>query len=120
MHNRNGQATALPIIIPKGYVKEERTDTAGIALFTFHYPDGAYIYAAYLADTTYELQAFDKTYHQPLVHRLGGWVYKGQTADKLFYREIRQGAYRFGYRNVSLANEGYFDSATNYASLQRR
>jgi len=116
----NGQNLSQPIIVPKGYTKEEVTDTAGIHLTTFHYPDGAYLYAAYLKDTTYELQQFNRMNHQPLYHRLGGMVYKGQDANELFYREIRQGNLRFGYRNVSLYSEALFDSATNFASLQRR
>lgn len=119
VYNSNGQQTSQPIIVPKGYTKAERTDTAGISLYSFRYPGGAYIYAAYLIDTTYELQSFNKKIHQPLFHRLGGLVYKGQTENELFYREIRQGNLRFGYRNVPLYLEPLFDSATNYASLQK-
>lgn len=110
----------MPLIVPRGYTKQERSDTAGISLQTFQYPDGAIIYAAYLTDTTYELQPFNKTTHQPLIHRLGGLVYKRQDGNALFYREIRQGNLRFGYRGVPSLNEGFFDSATNFASLQKR
>jgi hypothetical protein len=117
---RNGQSATMPLIVPRGYVKQERTDTAGISLQTFYYPGGAMLYAAYLSDTTYELQQLNRAIHQPLFHRLGGSVYKGQAENELFFREIRQGNYRFGYRDVPSINEGYFDSATNYASLQKR
>jgi len=120
VYDRNGQAATMPFIVPKGFVKQERTDTAGISLQTYYYPGGAMLYAAYLADTTYELQSFNKDIHQPLFHRLGGLVYKGQSEKELFFREIRQGNYRFGYRGVPSINESYFDSATNYASLQKR
>ncbi|RYZ27937.1 MAG: hypothetical protein EOO10_11195 [Chitinophagaceae bacterium] len=120
VYNRNGQSATMPLIVPKGYVKQETTDTAGISLQTYYYPGGAMLYTAYLADTTYELQPFNKAIHQPLFHRLGGLVYKGQAENELFFREIRQGNYRFGYRDVPSINERYFDSATNYASLQKR
>lgn len=117
-YSRNGQAVVMPLVVPKGYVKEERVDTAGIVMQTFLYPGGAMLYAAYLADTTVEIQPFNKGVHQPLIHRLGGLVYKGQDKDLRFFREIRQGNMRFGYRGVHMVNEGYFDSSTNHASLQ--
>lgn len=110
----------MPLVVPKGFVRQSRTDTAGISLQSFEYPGGAVLYAAYLKDTSVELQSFDKRIHQPLQHRLGGQVYKGQDSNDRFYREIRQGRLRFGYRNVSDVQEGFFDSATNHASLQRR
>ena len=115
----NGQAKVLPIVVPKGYVKMERKDTAGISLQTYYYQGGAILYTAYLQDTAYELQAYNKVIHQPQVHRLGGLVYKGQDEDLRFYREIRQGNLRFGYRYVPDIFEFQFDSATNHASLQR-
>ena len=117
-YNANGQSKVLPIIVPKGYAKKERKDTAGISLYVFYYPQGYYLYAAHLIDTSYELQSINKTAHQPLLHRLGGQVYKGQDRNELFYREIRQGNLRFGYRNVPGYLEFEFDSATNFASLQ--
>ena len=120
VYNQNGQAVSVPLLVPRGYVKHEKADTAGISLQTFRYADGAILYAAYLTDTTYELQSFNKRLHQPLINRSGALVYKGQSANELFYREIRQGNFRFGYRNVPLINESFFDSATNYASLQNR
>ena len=118
--NRNGQAVTVPLVVPKGFTRQEKADTAGVMLQTFYYPNGAMLYAAFLQDTMMELQPFDKRLHQPHVHRLGGMVYKGQDADELFYREIRQGNLRFGYRLVPRSAELLFDSATNHASLQRR
>jgi hypothetical protein len=118
-YSGNGQASVIPLVVPKGFSRQERTDTAGIALQTFHYPNGAILYTAYLADTTYELQPFDSRLHQPQIHRLGGLVYKGQDDKELFYREIRQGHLRFGYRKVPSGVELLFDSATNFASLQK-
>lgn len=118
-YTANGQPATLPLVVPNGYAKMEKKDTAGIALQTFYYPNGALLYAAYLTDTTYEVQPFDKTLHQPQIHRLGGEVYKGQDEKELFYRDIRQGNLRFGYRFVPKRMEGLFDSSTNFASLQR-
>jgi hypothetical protein len=119
-YERNGQQFSLPLVVPKGFIKEEITDTAGILLQTYYYAGGSILYAAYLNDTTYELQPLNKSVHQPLLHRLGGLVYKGQDANELFFREIRQGNFRFGYRYVPSLLEGQFDSATNQASLQYR
>lgn len=117
-YSRNGQPTTIPMVVPRGYVKAEKRDTAGVTLQTFYYPGGAMLYAAYLTDTTFALQPFDTSLHQPQVHRLGGWVYKGQDSNELFYREIQRGHWRFGYRQVPEAFELQFDSATNHASLQ--
>lgn len=120
VYQSNGHNSTQPFIVPKGYLKEEKKDTAGITLHTFYYPGGTFLYAAYLTDTTYELQSINKVIHQPLIHRLGGQVYKGQDTNELFYREIRQGNLRFGYRYVPAYLEHLFDSATNFASLQKR
>ncbi|HUC83300.1 MAG TPA: hypothetical protein VMR70_20485 [Flavisolibacter sp.] len=120
VYNQSGQQASLPLVVPKGYVKQSRVDTAGVSMQVYQYPDGAMLYAAHLADTTYEIQPFNKTIHLPLLHRLGGTVYKGQDADLSFFREIRQGNMRFGYRGVSSFKEGLFDSSTNHASLQKR
>lgn len=120
VYSKNGQTTSLPIIVPKGYLKQEAIDTAGVMLHTFYYSGGAILYTAYLTDTTAELQPINTAIHQPQIHRLGGIVYKGQDENELYYREIRQGAFRFGYRFVPEVFELQFDSATNYASLQKR
>lgn len=115
---QNGQTRTLSLLVPKGYVKEEARDTAGILLYSFRYPGGALLYAAYLSDTTYELQAFDRSVHQPKPIGLNGLAYKGQDSTENFYREIREGNFRFGYRSVSRADEVHFDSATNYAAMR--
>ncbi len=117
---RNGQTITQPLVVPKGYIRQEKTDTAGVILHSYYYPYGAVLYAAFLQDTLMELQAYDKRMHQPRVHRLGGLVYKGQDEKELYYREIRQGHLRYGYRLVPAAAELLFDSATNFASLQKR
>ncbi|NTS42705.1 hypothetical protein HRG84_17530 [Flavisolibacter sp. BT320] len=118
-YSRNGTTTSLPLVVPRGFVKTEEVDTAGVLLKTFYYENGAVLYAAYVNDTATSLQPIDARLHEPQYHRLGGLVYKGQDANELFYREIRQGNLRFGYRLVPSAWELLFDSATNHASLQR-
>jgi hypothetical protein len=119
-YTRNGQVYSIPLVVPKGFQRQERVDTAGVTLHTFYYPYGAMLYAAYLQDTMIELQPFDKRLHQPRSDYPSAFIYKGQDADERFYREIRQGNLRFGYRLVPRATELLFDSATNYAALQRR
>jgi hypothetical protein len=116
---QNGQTRTLSLLVPKRYAKEEAKDTGGIMLYSFQYPNGAVLYAAYLTDTNYQLQTFNASIHQPLELQQGGQVYKGQDENDNFYREIRQGNLRFGYRSVPEAKEVLFDSATNYASWQR-
>lgn len=116
----NGQALTVPLIVPRGYTKQERIDTAGVALQTFYYPGGPVFYVAHLRDTAYQLQAIDERLHQPRVHFLGGRVFKGIDKNELFYREVQQGNLRIGYRLVPKSVELLFDSATNYAALQRR
>ena len=118
-YSHGGQSATIPLMVPRGYSKVETKDTAGISLETFYYPNGVLLYSAYLTDTAYEIQSFDSSLHQPQIHRLGGLVYKGQDEKELFYREIRQGNLRFGYRYVPDRLEFVFDSCTNYASLQK-
>jgi hypothetical protein len=118
--NSNGQSLTVPLIVPKGYTRQERTDTAGIALQTFYYPGGPVFYIAQLRDTSFQLQAINERLHQPRVGFLGGRVFKGIDKNELFYREIQQGNLRIGYRLVPKSSELLFDSATNYAALQRR
>ena len=119
-YTQAGQSQTVSLLVPKGFTKETVSDTAGIQLHTFQYPSGALLYAAYLTDTTFELQTFDKQIHQPLPFWSGGQVYKGQNNKEEFYREIRQGRLRFGYWGVGLDSETLFDSATNYAAVGRR
>ena len=120
VYSKGGQTASLPIIVPKGYLKQESADTAGVIVHTFYYSGGAILYTAYLTDTTVALQPISASAHQPQFHRLGGTVYKGQDENELYYREIRQGAFRFGYRFVPEIFELQFDSATNFASLQKK
>lgn len=110
----------MPFIIPKNYVKQEIRDSAGNREQYYYYTGGGVLYAAYLADTTKELQPINIKIHQPQIHRLGGLIYKGQDSADLYYREIRQGNFRFGYRFVPEVLELQFDSATNFASMQRK
>ena len=120
VYTYNGEIKSIPLEVPKGYLKQEQKDTAGITLQTFYYSGGALLYTAYLSDTTIELQPIDTAKHQPLMHRLGGLIYKGLDEKDLYYREIRRGHLRFGYRYVPRAFEVQFDDATDFASLQKQ
>jgi hypothetical protein len=45
--------------------------------------------------------------------------YKGQdSSNGLFWRESRYKNFKFGYKNVSVDREGWFDSSLNYAAWQ--
>jgi hypothetical protein len=114
----------LPLLVPAKYLKEERTsDENGNEVIVYTYPDSAFLYFAN-ADTVKEYQPINEEMHLPLPHPAGGWMYKGMDSSKrLFWREIKQGNLRFGYRNVSPDLEIKFDSSLNYASypkLRRR
>lgn len=117
-YTRNGQAVVVPLLVPKGFTNEERIDTAGVIVHEFRYGDGAILYTAYLTDSTTELQPINKARHQPVRGPQDGLVYKGMDSNERFFREIRRGPFRFGYRNVSREEELKFDSATNYAAMQ--
>lgn len=119
-YTRNGQPVTLPLLVPKGYTKDEQLDTAGVTMHVFHYGNGAILYAAYVADSTVELQPINHSLNMPLRGPQGGWVYKGMDEHELFHRVIQQGPLRFGYRNVPGDVEVKFDSATNFMALQGR
>lgn len=109
-----GQGASVEFIVPRGYVEENRFDTAGISLQSYRYPGGGLLYVALVPDSNSTTFPFDTTVHYPLDLVTGGTVYKGQDSTKLFFREIRQGNFRYGYRNVPWELETLFDSATNY------
>lgn len=119
-YTQNGQTLVIPLLVPKGYTSDERTDTAGVVMHSFRYSDGAVLYSAFVTDTSVELQPIKERRHQPVSGPQGGLVYKGMDEHERFFREIRRGPFRFGYRNVSGDDELKFDSATNYMALQGR
>ena len=116
--DESGATKTLRLKVPRGFkVKTENVDSAGNKEQVYRYVNGAVYYAAYSTDTTRTYQPIDETINQPLPHRLGGWIYKGQDSSHLFWREIRMQPLTFGYRHVSRENEIKFDSALNYSSL---
>lgn len=119
-YENNGRQVSVPLLVPRGFQRQERVDTAGVALQTFYYAGGAVLYVAHLKDTSYQLQAIDARLHQPRVDFLGARVFKGMDKNELFYREVQQGNLRVGYRLVPKATELVFDSATNYVAMQLR
>ena len=116
--DESGATKTVRLKVPRGFkVKTENVDSAGNKEQVYRYVNGTVYYAAYSNDTTRTYQPIDETINQPLPHRLGGWIYKGQDSSHLFWREIRMRPLTFGYRNVSRENEIRFDSALNYSSL---
>jgi hypothetical protein len=113
-----GQAKSIRIKVPRGFkIKTENTDSAGNKEQVYRYANGAVYYVAYSRDTARTYQPINEEIAQPLPHRLGGWIYKGQDSSHLFWREVRTDPLTFGYRYVSRDNEIKFDSALNYSSL---
>ena len=115
----NGDAEkVVRIKVPRGFkIASVETDSAGNKEQIYRYANGAVYYAAYSLDTSRTYQPIDTSMAQPLPHRLGGWIYKGQDSSHLFWREIRMDSLTFGYRHVSRDNEIKFDEALNYSSL---
>lgn len=110
----------LPLLVPKKYLKEEKlSDPNGNETIMYTYPDSALLYFAH-ADTLKEYHPINEAMHLRLPHPGGGWMYKGMDSSKrLYWREIKQGNLRFGYRNVSPELEIKFDSSLNYASYPK-
>jgi len=116
--DENGVSRELRLKVPRGFkIKTESKDSAGNKELVYRYVNGAVYYAAFSTDTMRTYQPIDETLNQPLPHRSGGWIYKGQDSSHYFWREIRMRPLTFGYRNVSRENEVRFDSALNYSSL---
>lgn len=114
----SGQEAALPIKVPRGFkIRSVEVDSLGNKEQVYRYANGAVYYVAYRTDTTRTYQPINISLNQPLPHRLGGWIYKGQDSSHLFWREIRMDSLAFGYRHVSRDNEIKFDEALNLSSL---
>lgn len=120
-----GQSFSTPLRLPAGYSDvRTTTDDAGNQQKYYYYPEGAFFYIAKLnIDTLYKVQLDEDTYRYvdttmniPLVHPLGGLVYKGQDAKRLFWREIQIDKFRIGYHFANKEMAIYLDSATNFAS----
>ncbi len=111
---------SLPLLVPKNYKKEEKlVDNKGNQALVYTYPNGAMLYFAN-ADTLKEYQPINKQLNVRLPHPAGGWMYKGMdSSTRFFWREVKQGNLRFGYRNVSSDLEIKFDSSVNYASYPK-
>ena len=114
----NGEQKMVHIKVPRGFrTSNVQTDSAGNKEQVYKYVNGAVYYAAYSTDTARTYQPIDTSMAQPLPHRLGGWIYKGQDSSHRFWREIRMDSLTFGYRFVDRENEIKFDSALNFSSL---
>ena len=108
----------MQIKVPRGFkIRSVNVDSAGNKEQVYRYVNGAVYYAAFSLDTTRTYQPIDTSVNQPLPHRMGGLIYKGQDSSHLFWREIRMDSLSFGYRHVSRDNEIRFDEALNYSSL---
>ncbi|HVG16033.1 MAG TPA: hypothetical protein VM935_13780 [Chitinophagaceae bacterium] len=123
-YTTGGKTNILPLLVPNKFSKAENVrDSSGNEAMVYTYPDGAFLYFAN-GDTLKEYQPINEAMNVRLPHPAGGWMYKGMDSSKrLFWREVKQGNLRFGYRNVTPDLEIKFDSSLNYASypkLRRR
>ena len=116
-YNAGGQAAAIGVVVPKGFNRDEtKTDSSGAVIKSYYYGDGTVLYFAQMQDTVTMLHPIDTAQHIPEMHLLGGVMYKGIEKDYTFWREVRRGYFRAGYRNVKVPVEPRFDSAVNYAT----
>lgn len=105
---------AFNIIVPRGYITAKHAaDSAGTGII-YNYGKATF-YIAYLNDTTLQTEFVDPSVNMPLAHPKGGLIYKGWNQNG-FWREIRRGRFRVGYKDVPNDLEGSFDSATNFAA----
>lgn len=119
VYNADGRAHVLHIRVPRGFDREKlERDSAGNTVQYYYYSNGTVFYAAFMVDTSKQLQPIDYTQNIPLPHKDGGWIYKGMNDDERYWREIRLANYKFGYVNVPRSLEGDFDEALNFNSLQ--
>lgn len=105
----------LQLLLPRGFHREMRTDSAGRPVAFFQYAGGAELYIA--RGPAEGLPYPDTTFHIAQPHPRGGRFFKGQEADREFWREVHSGGLRLGYRNVPSGREAEFDSALNYVRI---
>lgn len=119
-YTNNNSPQKIALLIPKGFKKEKKlVDSAGNQQQVFSYEDGAFLYFAFIADTTKEYRPILEERHIARIHPAGGFYYKGRDSTGLYWRELRQNNLRAGYKNVSPEIEEKFDSAVNYAGYRR-
>jgi hypothetical protein len=116
----NNSPRKIELILPKGFKGvKEIVDSAGNQQQVFSYENGAFLYFAFLTDTTKEYQPIIKERHMTKMHPGGGCFFKGRDSTGLYWKELQQGNFRAGYKNVSSEIEEKFDSAVNYAGYKR-
>ncbi len=119
-YTANNSPQNLSLLVPKGFKGEKKmVDSAGNLQQVFSYENGAFLYFAFVKDTTKTYQLFVEENHIAKKHPGGGYFFKGRDSTGLYWRELKQGNFRAGYRNVSSEIEEKFDSAINHAGYQR-
>ncbi|HEX6334029.1 MAG TPA: hypothetical protein VFZ78_07365 [Flavisolibacter sp.] len=114
-YSENGTAHTVPVLVPRGYTGSSiERDSAGNTWRMFRYPGRGFFYVGYWIDSLTGLQDVQPQLHQQKEHPSGGWEFKSMDNDHLFWRELRKGGLRTGYRYISPAAEPAFDSASNY------
>lgn len=119
-YNEGTQTFSIPVVVPKGFIKEKtEVDSSGNTILSYTYKNKAFFYVAHIVDTSVQIQPFAAEDHIPrLFTETGAIIYKGMDKG-LFWREIRQNDIWVGYRFVPPEWESRFDSATDYAVVQR-
>lgn len=115
-YNVAGRAAYIAVMLPKGFKTGETiTDSSGAQVKRYTYGDGAELYFARMRDTFTMIRSIDTSRHIPGITLRGATMYKGIEKDYTFWREVRKGFFRVGYRNVTVPVEPRFDSAVNNA-----
>ena len=116
----NNSPQKITLLIPKGFNDNKKIiDSSGNQQQVFSYDNKTFLYFAFTADTAKEYQPIIKENHLAKMHPAGGFFYKGRDSTGLYWRELRHGNFRAGYKNVSPEIEEKFDSAVNYAGYRR-
>lgn len=113
-YDDNGAARKMEFVVPKKYDKEEIiADSLGNKVMLYRYDDAVLYF--FHGDSNSVFQPIDKGMNIPKEHPAGGWMFKGMDSSGLFWREVRQGAFRAGYWNIGYGTEEKFDTVVNYA-----
>ncbi len=115
-----GDGNSFKILVPKGWSNVAvNREADGTFEKVYRYSNGTSFYVSNTDKPFTPNKIIDTARHIPLQSPTGGLIYKGVMPGLLYWREIQQNNFRFGYRNVPVELESRFDSAVNYSALMK-
>jgi len=112
---------SFKLLVPKGWSKVDINNEAdGSFEKVYSYSNGAAFYVSNTGKPLTPNRVIDTVQHIPLQRPTGALIYKGVMPGLLYWREIQQNNFRFGYRNVPTDLEIRFDSALNFSAQMKK